>query len=104
MDKDELRPITDVSFLSKLENSDYLIWSMRSIAKLLYLEYGKYPILLIDEYDVPLKRVAYHDNLNKKIHESEKGFRADNHYKMETLMSGFFGILKDKKLQLKSLW
>ncbi len=99
--KEELRPITDVSFLSKLENSDYLIWSMRSIAKLLYLEYGKYPILLIDEYDVPLKRAAYHDNLNKKLHENEKGFRADYHYKMETLMSGFFGILKDEDTLFK---
>ena len=101
IDKERLSPITDVSYLSEFENSDYLTWSMRSIAKLLYLEYGKYPILLIDEYDVPLKRVAYNDNLNKKIHESEKGFRADFHYKMETLMSGFFGILKDAKTTFK---
>ena len=103
MQKKKLSPITDISYLSKFENSDYLTWSMRSIARLLYLEYGKYPILLIDEYDVPLKRAAYHDNLNKKLHENEKGFIADYHNRMATLMSGFFGILKDAKTLSKKV-
>ena len=40
-------------------------------------------------------------NRIRNIHENEKGFRADYHYKMETLMSGFFGILKDAKTTSK---
>ena len=95
-DKEELKKLTTKSYLLQLKNQISIKDSLRTLATALYKEYGKYPILLIDEYDVPLKRAAYHDNLNKKLHESEKGFIADYHYSMESLMSGFFGILKDE--------
>ncbi len=100
-DKEEIKNLTTKSYLLQLKHKISIKDSLRTLATALYKEYGKYPILLIDEYDVPLKRAAYHDNLNKKLHENEKGFRADYHYKMETLMSGFFGILKDKKTTTK---
>ena len=95
-DKEELKKLTTKSYLLQLKNLISIKDSLRTLATALYLEYGKYPILLVDEYDVPLKRAAYHDNLNKKLHENEKGFVADYQYKMETLMSGFYGILKDE--------
>ncbi len=100
-DKVEIKNLTTKSYLLQLKHKISIKDSLRTLATALYKEYGKYPILLIDEYDVPLKRAAYHDNLNKKLHESEKGFRADYHYKMETLMSGFFGILKDEDTLFK---
>ena len=95
-DKEELKKLTTKSYLLQLKNQISIKDSLRTLATALYKEYGKYPILLIDEYDVPLKRAAYHDNLNKKLHESEKGFIADYHYSMESLIRGFFGILKDE--------
>lgn len=54
LDKDKLSKTIDVSFLRQLENSDYLTSSLRTFANVLYKEYNKHPILLIDEYDVPL--------------------------------------------------
>ena len=95
-DKEELKKLTTKSYLLQLKNQISIKDSLRTLTTALYKEYGKYPILLIDEYDVPLKRAAYHDNLNKKLHESEKGFIADYHYSKESLMRGFFGILKDE--------
>ena len=95
-DKEELKKLTTKSYLLQLKNQISIKDSLRTLTTALYKEYGKYPILLIDEYDVPLKRAAYHDNLNKKLHESEKGFIADYHYSMESLIRGFFGILKDE--------
>ena len=102
-DKEELKKLTTKSYLLQLKNKISIKDSLRTLARALYLEYGKYPILLVDEYDVPLKRAAYHDNLNKKLHESEKGFIADYHNRMATLMSGFFGILKDAKTLSKKV-
>ena len=62
-DKDKLKRITDESFLMKLENSAILKTSLNTLSELLYKEYGKLPVLLIDEYDVPLAKASYH-NLN----------------------------------------
>ena len=52
------------------------------MAGFLYKEYGKYPILLIDEYDVPLAKAPYYDAQNKKLNENDKNFKADYHYNM----------------------
>lgn len=54
-------------FLREQENSDYLKNSLRILASALYREYGKYPVLLIDEYDVPLANASYHDTTNKSF-------------------------------------
>ena len=100
-DKDKLSKILKVEFLREFENSDYLTGSLSIIATALYKEYGKYPVLLIDEYDVPLANASYHDLQNTKLYGDEKGFKADFHYNMVDLMKSFLGILKDQKTLTK---
>ena len=100
-DKDKLSKILKVEFLREFENSDYLTGSLSIIATALYKEYGKYPILLIDEYDVPLANASYHDIQNTKLYRDEKDFKADFHYNMVDLMKSFLGILKDQKTLTK---
>ena len=100
-DKDKLSKILKVEFLREFENSDYLTGSLSIIATALYKEYGKYPVLLIDEYDVPLANASYHDLQNTKLYRDEKDFKADFHYNMVDLMKSFLGILKDQKTLTK---
>ena len=100
-DKDKLSKILKVEFLREFENSDYLTGSLSTIATALYKEYGKYPILLIDEYDVPLANASYHDIQNTKLYRDEKDFKADFHYNMVDLMKSFLGILEDQKTLTK---
>ena len=100
-DKDKLSKILKVEFLREFENSDYLTGSLSIIATALYKEYGKYPILLIDEYVVPLAIASYHDIQNTKLYRDEKDFKADFHYNMVDLMKSFLGILKDQKTLTK---
>ena len=102
-DKDKLRKLLNVEFLREFENSDYLTGSLSTIAKALYKEYGKYPILLLDEYDVPLSNASYHDIQNAKQNDSDKPYKATYHYNMVSLMKVFFGILKDKKTLTKTI-
>ena len=102
-DKDKLKKITDESFLMKLENSAILKTSLNTLSELLYKEYGKLPVLLIDEYDVPLAKASYHDLQNSVLYKDVKGFIADYHKKMVTLLSGFLGILKDENTLTKTV-
>ncbi len=100
-DKDKLSKILKVEFLREFENSDYLTGSLSIIATALYKEYGKYPVLLIDEYDVPLANASYHDIQNAKLNDGDKPYKATHHYNMVTLMKVFLGILKDQKTLTK---
>ena len=100
-DKDKLSKILKVEFLREFENSDYLTGSLSIIATALYKEYGKYPVLLIDEYDVPLANASYHDIQNAKLNDGDKPYKATYHYNMVTLMKVFLGILKDQKTLTK---
>ena len=100
-DKDKLSKILKVEFLREFENSDYLTSSLSTIATALYKEYGKYPVLLIDEYDVPLANASYHDIQNAKLNDGDKPYKATYHYNMVTLMKVFLGILKDQKTLTK---
>ena len=100
-DKDKLSKILKVEFLRKFENSDYLTGSLSIIATALYKEYGNYPVLLIDEYDVPLANASYHDIQNAKLNDGDKPYKATYHYNMVTLMKVFLGILKDQKTLTK---
>ena len=102
-DKEELKNLTTKSYLIQLKNQLSVKDSLRTLASILYKEYGKYPVLLIDEYDVPLANASYHDIQNTKLYGDEKGFKADYHYNMVTLMKGFFGILKDKNTLTKAV-
>ena len=102
-DKGILRQLTDIDYLENQENSSRLKNSLKFLAGFLYKEYGKYPILLIDEYDVPLAKASYYDAQNKKLHENDINFKADYHYNMVDLMGGFFDILKDKNALTKTI-
>uniref|UniRef100_UPI00402AE5C0 hypothetical protein n=1 Tax=Succinivibrio sp. TaxID=2053619 RepID=UPI00402AE5C0 len=43
-----------------------------NITSVLYKEYENYPNLIIDEYDVPLERVSYHDSINSVLYKDKK--------------------------------
>ena len=102
-DKGILRQLTDIDYLENQENASRLKNSLKFLAGFLYKEYGKYPILLIDEYDVPLANASYHDIQNTKLYGDDKEFKADYHSRMENLMKGFLGILKDKNVLTKTI-
>ena len=102
-DKDKLKRITDESFLMKLENSAILKTSLNTLSALLYKEYGKLPVLLIDEYDVPLAKASYHDLLKYKTYDGKIDANNTYHARMVTLMSGFLGILKDENTLTKTV-
>ena len=102
-DKDKLKRITDESFLMKLENSAILKTSLNTLSALFYKEYGKLPVLLIDEYDVPLAKASYHDLLKYKTFDGKIDANNTYHARMVTLMSGFLGILKDENTLTKTV-
>ena len=102
-DKDKLKKITNESFLMKLENSAILKTSLNTLSALLYKEYGKLPVLLIDEYDVPLAKASYHDLLKYKTYDGKIDANNTYHSRMVTLMSGFLGILKDENTLTKTV-
>ena len=102
-DKEELKNLTTKSYLIQLKNQISIKDSLRTLDTALYKEYGKYPILLIDEYDVPLANASFHDLQNTKANSDDKNFKADYHSRMVTLMKGFLGILKDKKTLTKTI-
>ena len=93
-DKEELEHLTTKSFLLKIENQQTVKDALRTLSRLLYKEYGRRAILLIDEYDVPLVAASYRDRVNKVLYKNRPDFVADCHEKMVALMKGFFDLLK----------
>ena len=93
-DKEELEHLTTKSFLLKIENQQTVKDALSTLSRLLYKEYGRRAILLIDEYDVPLATASYRDRVNKVLYKNRPDFVADCHEKMVTLMKGFFDLLK----------
>ena len=93
-DKGELEHLTTKSYLLKIENQQTVKDALRTLSGLLYKEYGRRAILLIDEYDVPLVAASYRDRVNKVLYKNRPDFVADCHEKMVTLMKGFFDLLK----------
>ncbi len=93
-DKDELENLTTKSYLLKIENQQTVKDALRTLSRLLYKEYGRRAILLIDEYDVPLATASYRDRVNKVLYKNRPDFVADCHDKMVALMKGFFDLLK----------
>ena len=89
-DKEELKNLTTKSYLIQLKNQLSVKDSLRTLASILYKEYGKYPVLLIDEYDVPLANASYHDIQNTKLYGDEKGFKADYHYNLNERILWYF--------------
>ena len=93
-DKEELEHLTTKSYLLKIENQQTVKDALRTLSGLLYKEYGRRAILLIDEYDVPLAAASYRDRVNKVLYKNRPDFVADCHDKMVALMKGFFDLLK----------
>ena len=93
-DKEELEHLTTKDYLLKIENQQTVKDALRTISGLLYKEYGRRAILLIDEYDVPLAAASYRDRVNKVLYKNRPDFVADCHEKMVALMKGFFDLLK----------
>ena len=93
-DKDELENLTTKSYLLKIENQQTVKDALKTLSRLLYKEYGRRAILLIDEYDVPLAAASYRDRVNKVLYKNRPDFVADCHDKMGALMKGFFDLLK----------
>ena len=93
-DKEELEHLTTKSYLLKIENQQTVKDALKTLSRLLYKEYGRRAILLIDEYDVPLAAASYRDRVNKVLYKNRPDFVADCHDKMVALMKGFFDLLK----------
>ena len=93
-EKEELEHLTTKSYLLKIENQQTVKDALRTLSRLLYKEYGRRAILLIDEYDVPLAAASYRDRVNKVLYKNRPDFVADCHDKMVALMKGFFDLLK----------
>ncbi len=93
-DKEELEHLTTKSYLLKIENQQTVKDALSTLSRLLYKEYGRRAILLIDEYDVPLAAASYRDRVNKVLYKNRPDFVADCHEKMVTFMKGFFDLLK----------
>ena len=93
-DKEELEHLTTKSYLLKIENQQTVKDALSTLSRLLYKEYGRRAILLIDEYDVPLATASYRDRVNKVLYKNRPDFVADCHDKMVALMKGFFDLLK----------
>ena len=93
-DKTELDYLTTKDYLLKIENQQTVKDSLKTLSRLLYKEYGRRAILLIDEYDVPLAAASYRDRVNKVLYKNRPDFVADCHDKMVALMKGFFDLLK----------
>ena len=94
-DKVILRQLTDINYLEDEKNSSRLKKSLKHLSSFLYKEYGKLPVLLIDEYDVPLAKATYHDSLKYRNYTGHIDENSTYHHRMATLMSGFLDILKD---------
>ena len=93
-EKEELEHLTTKSYLLKIENQQTVKDALSTLSRLLYKEYGRRAILLIDEYDVPLAAASYRDRVNKVLYKNRPDFVADCHEKMVTFMKGFFDLLK----------
>ena len=93
-DKEKLEHLTTKSYLLKIENQQTVKDALRTLSRLLYKEYGRRAILLIDEYDVPLAAASYRDRVNKVLYKNRPDFVADCHEKMVAFMKGFFDLLK----------
>ena len=93
-DKEELEHLTTKDYLLNIENQQTVKDALSTLSRLLYKEYGRRAILLIDEYDVPLAAASYRDRVNKVLYKNRPDFVADCHEKMVAFMKGFFDLLK----------
>ena len=87
LDEDDLRSFLRI--LSEQDTSADMVGSLRMLCTLLEKHYGQKPILLIDEYDVPLDKAYYHDYYPQMIDLIRAMFQAA----LKTNSSLFFAVL-----------
>ena len=102
-DKEILSQLTDINYLEDSKNSSRLKKALTHLSSFLYKEYGKLPVLLIDEYDVPLAKASYHDLLKYRDYTGKIDANNTYHARMVTLMSGFLDILKNENTLTKTV-
>ena len=102
-DKEILSQLTDINYLEDSKNSSRLKKALTHLSSFLYKEYGKLPVLLIDEYDVPLAKASYHDLLKYRDYTGKIDANDTYHARMVTLMSGFLDILKNENTLTKTV-
>ena len=87
LDADDLRSFLRI--LSEEDTSADMVSSLRMLCSLLEKHYGQKPILLIDEYDVPLDKAYYHGYYPQMIDLIQAMFQAA----LKTNSSLFFAVL-----------
>ena len=87
LDADDLRSFLRI--LSEEDTSADMVSSLRMLCSLLEKHYGQKPILLIDEYDVPLDKAYYHGYYAQMIDLIRAMFQAA----LKTNSSLFFAVL-----------
>ena len=87
LDADDLRSFLRI--LSEEDTSADMVSSLRMLCLLLEKHYGQKPILLIDEYDVPLDKAYYHGYYAQMIDLIRAMFQAA----LKTNSSLFFAVL-----------
>ena len=87
LDADDLRSFLRI--LSEEDTSADMVSSLRMLCSLLEKHYGQKPILLIDEYDVPLDKAYYHGYYPQMIDLIRAMFQAA----LKTNSSLFFAVL-----------
>ena len=87
LDEDDLRSFLRI--LSEQDTSADMVGSLRMLCALLEKHYGQKPILLIDEYDVPLDKAYYHGYYPQMIYLIRAMFQAA----LKTNSSLFFAVL-----------
>ena len=87
LDADDLRSFLRI--LSEEDTSADMVSSLRMLCSLLEKHYGQKPILLIDEYDVPLDKAYYHGYYPQMIDLIRAMFQSA----LKTNSSLFFAVL-----------
>ena len=87
LDEDDLRSFLRI--LSEQDTSADMVGSLRMLCTLLEKHYGQKPILLIDEYDVPLDKAYYHGYYAQMIDLIRAMFQSA----LKTNSSLFFAVL-----------
>ena len=87
LDADDLRSFLRI--LSEEDTSADMVSSLRMLCSLLEKHYGQKPMLLIDEYDVPLDKAYYHGYYAQMIDLIRAMFQAA----LKTNSSLFFAVL-----------
>ena len=97
-EKRDLEMLLDYPALRKPENQDYIKRSLKVLSSLLYKHTGKLPVLLADEYDVPLQKAAlggYYKKMIKVIRGMLAAVVKDNPKVCKVIMTGCLRASKE---------